>query len=472
MPASTFWRFLLVPICGACLGIRADAQPNAATEPSSNEINVDQVLAMIAAGETPSGDSEELVIELIRVLNQGDAHEAILAVRGLARIGPAAGPAIPALCAKLGSSDHAMRSVAVETLAAIGSDAVPQLRALLSSPSARTRAAAGDALNRLNALELADIDQFLQDPDARARAVAANALSRCGEAGVARLTPLLVDQELVVAIEAARSLQVNLNSPTLAIPALTAAVSRPFLGRFAAEALAKHGVAARRAIPAILKNYPLGKQDWFIWEDVAESAVKSIGPPDERDLPEIGELLAHEDIEIQILAADSLARMGPSGRSATPLLEAAVHTAVGRYLKLRGEAEAQQDEFYVDNSGRQRVAAEHLVAASWAVTRDPRQFIALLEWTSRNSHSAITFSTPTPWESFPKEELPLVRNMLESGEVSLQLTALDAVRRMGARAVPLADAVRKLASSPNEDVAHSAMDALDALEHTAGGGVQ
>jgi len=103
----------------------------------------------------------------------------------------------------------------------------------------------------------------------------------------------------------------------LAVPALIdGRFGSRNLGWAAAAALANYGTDANRAIPPIIKAYPLGKSHRFEWKDAAEEAINHLGPADSRDIPELCGLLLDQNHEVQLLAANSLALMGPGGHFA------------------------------------------------------------------------------------------------------------------------------------------------------------
>jgi HEAT repeat protein len=117
---------------------------------------------------------------LVRALDREDV--AVVAAGALARIGPAAGEAVPSLVAALGSPNSGRRWRAARTLGRIGAPAegaVPALAAALSDPDAWVRANAAKALGRigLGARSAAPaLQRATGDPDAGVRHEARQAL--------------------------------------------------------------------------------------------------------------------------------------------------------------------------------------------------------------------------------------------------------------------------------------------------------
>ena len=338
-----------------------------------------------------------------------------LAIRALTRLQSQAAPAVHVLCDRLDDSDYATRGLAIDALAAIGEAAVVPLRGLLHAASGRARSAATEALGRLQRIEISDLDRLAKDPDPRVRAAVARVLSHVGQPGVPRLAPFVTDEELAVAVEAARALQLNREDPATAVPALTEAVSRPHLGCVAADALAAYGVAARRAVPVIIQHYPLGHSTIFGWDDAAEEALKHIGPPDEQDVEAVCACLHHEDVEARILAARSLARMEAQGRPAATALEAAAKWTLQQYLEAQRRRQANGGRAE-DNSGRMWVAVEEFAAAVWHVTQDADRFVSLLEQVVAGADEPIRFSSPTPWQGFTANDCKLLERALRSAQ--------------------------------------------------------
>lgn len=460
------WLTVVVAIAASNATIAVAQRPDAPNPENSPE-NVQRLLQAVAADDVFDGDAAVLIPDLMELVTRGDQRESDLAIRALGGIKSRAAQAVPVLCLKLDSSGHSTRSAAVDALVAIGDQSVAPLQELLRADSPRTRAAAVQALGRMDRMGLNDLERLAGDADPRVRAAVATALSRLGRLGVARLASLLRDPELGVAVEAARGLQSNRDDPDLAIPKLIEAISRKELAWAAATALADYGIDARRAVPAIIATYPLGRTDRFFgWCDAAEKALEHIGPPDERDLELLCTYLTHEDEEAQILAAKSLALMGTKGRSAASALEAAAQATFRRSLGVQREFESARYD-YRDNSGRLFVAAEYLTAAVWHVTHDADRFVAFLERALIAAESPIDLSHPSPWDEFTADDVRSIERLLRSPNLDAQLTGLGAVDDMRALAEPLRSAVVDLARSADVSVSRQAIWSLAAIGPTA-----
>ena len=245
MPRS-IQRSLVAGILGFVSFELAVAQKVEKAEPKSSQDHLERLRVAIPTVDQLEYNASHQILALIAVVEDGKPHESEGALRALAAMKSKATPAIAAIGKKLGDPDHAVRSAAVDALVAIGNEAIIPLQRSLGSPTARTRAAAAQALGRLKRLDFRDAARLSTDFDPRVRAAAAAALSGLGKPAIPRLTDMLMDPELAVAVEAARALGVNRDDATIAISALTKAVSRQYLNSAAGEALTAHGIAAQR----------------------------------------------------------------------------------------------------------------------------------------------------------------------------------------------------------------------------------
>jgi hypothetical protein len=83
-----------------------------------------QLLHAVACGREFDGDPSEQIPVLVEIVERGKHEEVDLAIRALGGMKTKAGPAIPALCARLNDPRYATRSLAVDALVAIGEDSV------------------------------------------------------------------------------------------------------------------------------------------------------------------------------------------------------------------------------------------------------------------------------------------------------------------------------------------------------------
>lgn len=138
-------------------------------------------------------------------------------------LGPVAAPAIPALAALV--ADPELAQWAVPALAEIGPQTFPLLTNALFSGNATAKAAAAGSLRHMRPRELAapPLLRTLQSPDASLRSLAAESLGALGldtSAIVTALIPRLDDVDGSVRIAAARSLGWLGHSASAAVPKL------------------------------------------------------------------------------------------------------------------------------------------------------------------------------------------------------------------------------------------------------------
>jgi HEAT repeat protein len=445
---------LLAGIIGSVSCVAAVAQVTGRSESKTPQDRVERVLQAIASGEKVEGDALPQVLDLIAVVNDGEHQESDLAIRALAAMKSKASPAVVAITKKLTDSSHATRSAAVDALVAIGDGAVVVLRKVLNSSTASMRASATQALGRLKRLELGDAARLSMDPDPRVRAAAADALSRLGKPAVQRLADMLLDPELAVAVAAARALKSNREDAPIAISRLTQAVSRENLDSDAGDALSAYGVAAQRAIPALIKaglNEPL----------------EHIGPPCELDIPQMCESLAHADVEIRILTAKWLALLGLSAKSASVALEAAASRSIEEYVARKRSPKSQSPAKF-DNSGRLVTAANSCAAAVWDVTHDMPPFLNLIARLATAADETISCSPLTGLQHISADHCRLIEMMLRHSNLHVQETALDVLSQAGPSAERLKSVLIQMARSPNPELSRKAIGTLAAIGASAG----
>jgi hypothetical protein len=138
-------------------------------------------------------------------------------------LGPVAAPAIPALAALV--TDPELAQWAVPALAEIGPQTFPLLTNALFSGNPTAKAAAAGSLRHMRPRELAvpPLLRMLESPDARLRSLAAESLGAVGldsSAIVSALIPRLDDVDNSVRISAARSLGWLGHSASAAVPKL------------------------------------------------------------------------------------------------------------------------------------------------------------------------------------------------------------------------------------------------------------
>ena len=241
------------------------------------------------------------VPELVRALDGGE-WDRKHAAGALARIGPDAKPAIPALIGVLRDEKQRLSSLmvrrAAQALAATGPAAAPAVARLLDDPSQKVRARAVQAFAELGADAAGTVPfvtALLGHQKPAVRAAAAEALSWIGRdarAAAPELTKGLEDEAAEVR-------------------------------RAAAQALAGIGPEAREAVPTLRK----------LLEDPAPAvrawAVRALGsvhrePAD--TVPLFTAALSDVATEVQTAAAEMLARIGPDARAAAPAVARLLRT--------------------------------------------------------------------------------------------------------------------------------------------------
>jgi HEAT repeat protein len=460
-------RPLLIAAMVGSISFAAVAAQTAAP-PRSNVApkRVEGLLQALAAGKKLEGDLLDLIPALIAIVESGETQDSELAMRALAGMGAKARAAIAAISKKLGDPTHATRSTAADALVAIGDKCVVPVRKLLNSPTARTRASAAHVLSRMKKLELNQLAKLARDSDPRVRAVAANALSRFGKPGVPQLADMLQDPDLAVAVEAAAALRSNCEDAAIAIPRLIQVLSRADLGPPAAAALAAYGIAARQAIPALIKAHPLGRGN-STWYDAAEEALQHIGPPDVADIPQICENLAR-DGETRMVVARNLGLLGLKAKSAAKALEAAAQTSFEEHARRMRLPKAKRE--VAENSDRVFLAGEECAIAVWNVTHDTPRFLHLVERLVIAANGPILnyFSRQPVLLDLSLEDCRLIEKMLRHANIDVRQTALAVLADAGPKGEPLKKVLLELAQGRNAELSHKAIDGLAAIGAKAG----
>jgi HEAT repeat protein len=448
---------LLVAIIASGSFDVAIAQVIDRSESKTPQDRLERVLQAVASGEKLEGDAWHQVPALIAVVEDGEYQESDLAVRALAAMKSKASPAVVAICKKLSDPNHATRSAAVDALVAIGDGALAPLRKLLSSSTARTRASATLALGRLKRLDLDDATRLSRDSDPRVRAASVRALSDLGKPSVSRLADMLLDAELAVAHEATRALKSNREDASIAISRLAQAVFRENLSSAAGDALSAYGVAAQRAVPALIKAH-------------LEEALQHIGPPCELDIPQLCEILTHGDEETRIWTAKCLKLLGLNGKSASFALEAAADKSIKECVERKRSPKSRSGE-RSDNSGRLLSAGESCATAVWEVTHDMPRFLRLIERLAIAADEGISCSRSTGLQVISADDCRLIEAMLQHYNRNVQETALNVLSDVGPRAEPLKAVLVHMAQGPNAELSNKAIGTLATIGASAGGGV-
>jgi len=236
-----------------------------------------------------------------KALADGRQTSVVMLSRALAGIGPGNAPALVATLGKeLCGNDPARQLLSLKALGVLGADAGAAIPA---------------------------IAPMLKNPDAEIRAQAARVLSRHGPASAAAVPLLaanLAHEKPFVARESARALAAVGPGAAPAVPALRAAVKRrergvpedsvAALGAIGPGAAAAYDDLAALLIsddPRTIRSNPRGKQI----SNQAELAIASMGSHAVAPLVKM-----IPDSDKGPIAAKILGRMGPTAKSAVPLL--------------------------------------------------------------------------------------------------------------------------------------------------------
>jgi HEAT repeat protein len=215
-----------------------------------------------------------------------------VAAEALAKMGPAAEEAIPALSAATRHPEFAVIRNATAVLSALGAPALPALRRALRSDIAAVRLAAVWAcadMGKTAQPVVPILTAFLDDTTYAVRIAAAEAL---GKIGAERAHAAQV-------LEHALRTQVGTDSLC------------------ALYALAELGPAGESAAPAILRLLRINLVRDRAFRTACAEALIAIGPP---IIPTLIPLLNDEWDEMRMAAAVLLGRLGGNARSAVPAL--------------------------------------------------------------------------------------------------------------------------------------------------------
>jgi HEAT repeat protein len=267
-----------------------------------------------------------------------------LAADALARIGPAAAPAIPALIRTLKSvyplqkpyesksftAFDSSPEAACDALVRIGPAAVPALRAALRHEDARTRANAARALWQLekNADEVLPVlwdvwrDDAAYKEDECARGDATHALIEVGRERKELVVPALSRALAAGDVELARAALAGLTQLAPDVPealqALVAALrdGTKDLQRLVAKNLGDIGPAAVPGLRAVLREGNPGGRSDAAWQLCVLRSVEA--------LPELTRALSDESAEVRYWAASAIGYIGPAAKAAGPALRARI----------------------------------------------------------------------------------------------------------------------------------------------------
>jgi HEAT repeat protein len=462
------FRFILICVALICVYLPAYdtccfAQENsvASLREAYQKQNLERVLVTLKSPTELSGDATPFIPELIRDIASNDETTAQVAIRVLVKLKSKSSPAVPALCAKLANSSMAVRASIVDALVAIGDDSLGPVRTLLKSTSTGARSAAVETLGRLQKLSLVDCELLVKDPDSRVRAALAGGLSSLDRTVVPILTQLLADPEPAVSVVASSAIEVQHRDSATEIPALIQAASRRDAGWAAVRALGSYGREAQRALPAIFAAYSNNTSVRYFAEDVTETAVRHIGPPDAADIPALAKSLNLKEIRHRLLVLDTIALLGTKAGSATAAIEAAANDATEQYRQIQIMSTTRENDPSKDDGlSDLGVFIEKCIDTVWVITHDSKGFLQQFENAAIKLGKSAYPDWDSPWPKLPEDSIPILEKMLQHNNRHVQLGTMRGVARMGHLAAPMQIQLLKFSVHEDEEYREAALTAL------------
>jgi|GEM_PF-5427205 len=423
----------------------------------------EQLLDQIRGNDLSNEEIARRLPELTVLASGDDTDAAELAVYALARIGKIPLSAVDGLYKRLGDSNHQTRSRAVDGLVLVGPAAIEPLRSIMAHNHGRKRAAAVTALARMQALSAEEFEQLANDPDPRIRAAVATALVYAAKAGIPLLTRLAADTNTGVALCAIEALGINRDDPGKAVPVLTSLLSEKDRDHQALESLRLYGIDARSAIPAILQRASATADQSASAPYSLRITLDRIGPPDERDLDGLRNLLFHPAVQMREMAADCLRRLGSRAASVLPDLERAFGNTSQQLIEASGRCFEDEGRVVLCQD-----AASSILCAIWCVSHDFKRTIALVEQYA--SQTNLTLDLRACADEPTIDNVRLLAPILASPNPDTILSGLTCVEEMKSRAEGLKEIVAALVScekrfpgEKGEEVSSSAWQTLESM---------
>ena len=328
----------------------------------------------LLCGHTAASEADS---DLLGKLNSPDPAIAREAIRALARAGPDAAPAVPALLRAMGRHDSALDNDISTTIAKIGAppkQAVPELVRLMRDDRGLVRHLAAGALRKIGPVDREIVSGFLpglQSPDARRRERAVEALGLLRaphEIAIPALIRAMDDADALVRLAAALAAgrilppwQVE-PGPGLQklLPALVGATKDPDpnVRRRAATSLGERGAAARAAVPALVELLEKEELTWL--QGYVADALGHFGPAAAPAVPALSKALRSADAGLRGHAVCALGRI--QREKAVPML---VEMLQDPHVNVRRLA--------VNSLGQQGPAAAPALESLVPLTDDPNQ---------------------------------------------------------------------------------------------------
>jgi HEAT repeat protein len=268
------------------------------------------------------GPGDDPVPGLMELLNSDDERQVLNSIENLARLGPLAAEAIPALRDKLNAPAAGIRNAATRAIGQMGAAAIEALTYALKHNDKDVRRQAIWALGRMGARAapaVTAICQVLTDPDSRIAFGAAQALGNIGSEAVCAVPSLLR------ALSTPNAIQRRLIAWALgeigpeALPAVLSKLDDPDVGvrQEAAAAIGYMGPLAKSAVGPILaylQRRQLLSEGSELETEKPSEAFKVIANQPAPDN------VAESDDRVYFI--DALARIGPAAGEAREYLSA------------------------------------------------------------------------------------------------------------------------------------------------------
>jgi HEAT repeat protein len=422
----------------------------------------------------------------------------------LARLGPAAAPAVPALIER--AKAEPAEALYTTALAEIGPRALPPLMEALSNKSGGDRKWVFRALSEMGAPAMTGLTDALRSPTASVRAGAATALEGMPlekHPAVKLLLGLADDKDPQVRSAALKTLaDVRSDRPAI-IPKLEAALNdrdsgvqkaaaiglasagavekvgangliallnEPYVNtrRAAAQSLAGFGEKAKPAVPALLK----------LLADPALSAtavetVGRIGPAASEAVPKLVEYAKNGDGSAKSVSFAAFGNIGPSAASALPVMYAALKENEEVMLPaLHAIARVETDDtklfglfdelIHRNTRGRIRRA----VAEEYKRLGDRSQkaqsavpvLLSMLDIPTERSEAINAMRAIRP------TDVAALQKLLDHKEATVRAFGCDALAKLGPEAAPALPKLQEKLKDSDDRVRQQAKKALSAVE--------
>jgi HEAT repeat protein len=456
------------------------------------------------------------VPELSQALNHADRNVRIHAAKALALLGPASSGAVPGLIAVLQNSDDQVRLEAAVALEKIGPGArraYPDLLLLLADGNNDVRRAAETALAKLGDPTRAEVPvlmKALRNENQQVRLYAIGALVKVGADAKATLPAVLegvgdasperradftaalkkmgLDQTDLPALQTAlkspkpsvRAVALDLVA-TIRLPAGDAAPifvsalkdSDKGIREQAAVGLGQVGVDAHgTSLPPLIETLKDPEREV---RQAAQQALQKIGPAGAADLPLLKEKLGDREPAVRGFATRAMGQVGPAARDYVPLLVALLKDddpdlrrasaealgKIGRDAKaaVPALAKALQDQ---DTEVRTRA-----VAALEQIGRQPQTVAALFQALKDSDEAVARRAVEALKKIGPlgKEDVPILREGLQSPQALVRSEAIQALGQLGAEAK---DALPEFIAAVGDKESIVKLRAIQALGSLAG----